>query len=134
MPYSLTSGPNLQPFPQILPTDPLVPGSGDSTVQDGRAHVQGHSWNCAVNMERQHGTTTSPNSDTIGLHVVVTVVVVIAVVALLTAAVIYICYRKNEHGKRIQRADGDRASDTNTPMKTQETAGNHLLAHSGAVA
>jgi len=22
--------------------------SGESTVQDGRAHVQGHSWNCAV--------------------------------------------------------------------------------------
>ena len=27
---------------------PLAPGSGESTVQDGRAHVQGHSWNCAV--------------------------------------------------------------------------------------
>jgi len=27
---------------------PLAPGSGEDTVQDGRAHVQGHSWNCAV--------------------------------------------------------------------------------------
>jgi len=27
---------------------PLAPGSGESTVEDGRAHVQGHSWNCAV--------------------------------------------------------------------------------------
>jgi len=26
----------------------LAPGSAESTVQDGRAHVQGHSWNCAV--------------------------------------------------------------------------------------
>jgi len=25
---------------------PLAPGSGESTVQDGRAQVQGHSWNC----------------------------------------------------------------------------------------
>jgi len=27
---------------------PLAPGSGESAVQDGRAHVQGHSWNRAV--------------------------------------------------------------------------------------
>jgi len=27
---------------------PLAPGSGESAAQDGRAHVQGHSWNCAV--------------------------------------------------------------------------------------
>ena len=27
---------------------PLAPGSGESAVQDGRAHVQGHSWNCDV--------------------------------------------------------------------------------------
>jgi len=27
---------------------PLAPGSGKSTVQDGRARVQGNSWNCAV--------------------------------------------------------------------------------------
>ena len=26
----------------------LAPGSAESAVQDGRAHVQGHSWNCAV--------------------------------------------------------------------------------------
>ena len=25
-----------------------APGSGESMVQDGRAHVQGQSWNCAV--------------------------------------------------------------------------------------
>ena len=26
----------------------VAPGSGESTVQDSRAPVQGHSWNCAV--------------------------------------------------------------------------------------
>ena len=27
---------------------PLAPGSGESTVQDGRAYIQGHSWTCVV--------------------------------------------------------------------------------------
>ena len=27
---------------------PLAPGSGESAVQDGRAHVQGHSWNYGI--------------------------------------------------------------------------------------
>ena len=34
-----------RPHLQRTHQPPLAPGSGESTVQDGRAHVQGHSWN-----------------------------------------------------------------------------------------
>ena len=39
---------SLRPHLRRTHQPPLAPGSGESTVQDGRAHVQGHSWNCAV--------------------------------------------------------------------------------------
>ena len=39
---------SLRPHLRRTHQPPLAPGSGESAVQDGRAHVQGHSWNCAV--------------------------------------------------------------------------------------
>ena len=39
---------SLRPHLRHTHQPPLAPGSGESTVQDGRAHVQGHSWSCAV--------------------------------------------------------------------------------------
>jgi len=39
---------SLRPHLRRTHQPPLAPGSGESTVQDGRAHVQGHSWNCAI--------------------------------------------------------------------------------------
>jgi len=39
---------SLRPHLRRVHQPPLAPGSGESAVQDGRAHVQGHSWNCAV--------------------------------------------------------------------------------------
>ena len=39
---------SLRPHLRRTHQPPLAPGSGESTVQDGRAYVQGHSWNCAV--------------------------------------------------------------------------------------
>ena len=41
---------SLRPHLRRAHQPPLAtgPGSGESAVQDGRAHVQGHSWNCAV--------------------------------------------------------------------------------------
>ena len=52
-PVNSTHGPFIRPAtlrPHLRRTHqlPLAPDSGESTVQDGRAHVQGHSWNCAV--------------------------------------------------------------------------------------
>ena len=41
---------------------PLAPGSGESAVQDGRAHVQGHSWNCAVIPESTGSCSRSASS------------------------------------------------------------------------
>ena len=39
---------SLRPHLRRTHQPPLAPRSGESAVQDGRAHVQGHSWNCAV--------------------------------------------------------------------------------------
>ena len=39
---------SLRPHLRRTRQPPLAPGSGESTVQDGRAHVQGHLWNCVV--------------------------------------------------------------------------------------
>jgi len=39
---------SLRPHLRRTHQPPLATGSGQSTVQDGGAHVQGHSWNCAV--------------------------------------------------------------------------------------
>ena len=39
---------SLRPHLRRTHQPPLAPGSGESAVQDSRAHVQGHSWNCAV--------------------------------------------------------------------------------------
>ena len=39
---------SLRPHLRRTHQPPLAPDSGESAVQDGRAHVQGHSWNCAV--------------------------------------------------------------------------------------
>ena len=39
---------SLRPHLRRTHQPPLAPGPGESGVQDGRAHVQGHSWNCAV--------------------------------------------------------------------------------------
>ena len=39
---------SLRPHLRRTHQPPLAPGSGESAVQDGRAHVQGHSWNRAV--------------------------------------------------------------------------------------
>jgi len=39
---------SLRPHLRRTHQPPLAQGSGESTVQDGRSHVQGHSWNCAV--------------------------------------------------------------------------------------
>ena len=39
---------SLRPHLRHTHQPPLAPGSGESAVEDGRAHVQGHSWNCAV--------------------------------------------------------------------------------------
>ena len=39
---------SLRPHLRRTHQPPLAQGSGESAVQDGRAHVQGHSWNCAV--------------------------------------------------------------------------------------
>ena len=41
----LTDNSNQQP---VQPFNLASIGSGESAVQDGRAHVQSHSWNCAV--------------------------------------------------------------------------------------
>ena len=38
---------SLRPHLRRTHQPPLAPGSGEGTVQDGRAHVQGHSWNRA---------------------------------------------------------------------------------------
>jgi len=38
---------SLRPHLRHTRQPPLAPGSGECMVQDGRAHVQGHSWNCA---------------------------------------------------------------------------------------
>jgi len=45
---SFTHRSSLKPHLRRTHQPPLAPGSAESTVQDGRAHVQGHSWNCAV--------------------------------------------------------------------------------------
>jgi len=39
---------SLRPHLRRTHQPPLAPSSGESTVQDGHAHVQGHSWNCAI--------------------------------------------------------------------------------------
>ena len=39
---------SLRPHLRRTHQPPLAPGLGESTIQDGRAHVQGHSLNCAV--------------------------------------------------------------------------------------
>jgi len=39
---------SLRPHLRRTYQPPLAPGLGESTVQDGRVHVQGHSWNYAV--------------------------------------------------------------------------------------
>ena len=56
---------SLRPHLQRTLQPPLALVSGESTVQDGRAHVQGHSWNCAVIPEstgscRQSAWSTFP--------------------------------------------------------------------------
>jgi len=39
---------SLRPHLRRTQQPPMAPRSGEGTIQDGCAHVQGHSWNCAV--------------------------------------------------------------------------------------
>ena len=56
---------SLRPHHRRTHQPPLAPGSRESAVQDGRVHVQGHPWNCAVIPEstgscRRSAWTTFP--------------------------------------------------------------------------